>query len=116
MLELAHGDAAWIEADALHQDSGWCCGIEDCGPLPQDAVMPQPDGSYLIVASGQTFKPLGVADELTVAYDGDEFKWRAQQGRIRTMLSIDTQFWACGFNVLPSIKDWLRCLFVPTGG
>lgn len=116
-LQLAHGDAMWIGLDALHQNSAWCCSIEDCGPLPAGAVLPTPDGGYMVLETGQKFQPIGVAEPYTAyAREPGVDDPGTQDGPVRTYLSIDHQFWACAYGGAPSIGSYFRCLFVPVSG
>lgn len=89
--QLAHGDAAWIQAEERFKDEAGvhCCGPIDCSRAPEGAIVEQ-DGRIVIRESGQVFT-------------------YRQAG---SYISIDGSWWWCVRGIPPTVK----CVFRPQGG
>jgi hypothetical protein len=107
-LALAHGVADWIRQAP---ETAFCCGDQDCMPLPPGAVVRVPTGGYLL--NGEWFPEIGGIRR------GESFS--------RVFASIDSGYWACfrhdtaaGYGHSDLAEEWrrlpARCLFVPTLG
>src|SRR5262245_60398424 len=107
-LALAHGAADWIRQAP---DSAFCCGDEDCMPLPAGAVIHVPTGGYLL--NGEWFPEIGGI--------------RRGESHTRVFASINSNYWACfrrntaaGYGRTDLAQEWrrlpARCLFVPALG
>lgn len=79
-----HGSASWIMEDPR---TSWCCGPNDCGPLPDGTVERVDDNTWRYKPSGQVFK----------------------RGGPSVYQSINNEFWGCTIN-----PPGLRCFFYPT--
>lgn len=85
---LGHGLAFWIEEN---EETAWCCGPDDCQPIPDEAVTMTPSG-YEVTIDGRT----------------RVFHYRSKSGLYP---SIDQRFWMCR-----APDGWPRCLFTPAWG
>ena len=89
--QLAHGDAAWIQAEERFKDASGvhCCGPADCSKAPKGAII-EHDGHIVIRDTGQkfTYKQAG------------------------SYISIDGDWWWCVRGIPPEVK----CVFRPQGG
>lgn len=97
-LALAHGDAAWIQADPRYVDQRGvhCCGVHDCERAPAGAARATDEG-WLIVSTGQVIPYERFGHGLHSSIDGD--------------------IWWCRFSYdaaeYGNAAGEVRCLFVP---
>ena len=88
---FAHANAFWIEANP---DTAYCCGPDDCRPIPNEAVTMDSAGYH-------------------VAWDGQVYTFAYRSPDVHA--SIDQQFWFCNYHT--DLGEPLTfCLFVPTWG
>lgn len=88
-----HGAASWIMEGELRDPVSheWCCGAEDCEPVPSDMVSRVPDGFYL-KHTGETIPESRAMD----SKDG-------QFWRCRYLHGIDTGKTRCFFKTEPGM-------------
>ena len=107
MAPLAHGHGAadWIRKNP---DTEFCCGQQDCTPLPPGAVAHLSTGGYLL--NGEWLPEIGGI--------------RRGESYTRVFASADSRYWGCfytrGYLGEAADMDWRRlqvkCLFVPAIG
>src|SRR5262245_288079 len=104
-LAHGHGAADWIRQNP---DTQFCCGQQDCTPLPPGAVTRLSTGGYLL--NGEWLPEIGGI--------------RRGESYTRVFASADGGYWGCfythGHPGEVADKDWRRlqvkCLFVPAVG
>ncbi len=69
----------------INHHFAWCCGEEDCAPIPAGEVRIQP-GGYLIVQTGEVIP------------------------ESKALPSADGQYWRCQY-LVGSLKGQTRCFF-----